>query len=188
MILIVDDNIDEKIGTFQDLLYSSGFKIETASTLDDAIKKFKGHSNSLDAIILDYFFPESTKNIKFYNENNVPNGIVFLKEIGFTAHIKGIPLIINTASDEVERDKWLRQVPYYSNNGQIIYKSPAKQPLSFLSPILAKKLIDTIKQKKEEKETTSKIKPPQNSWNQKNKRFLTDSEGNYIGYNPEYYD
>lgn len=173
MILIIDDNIEEKIGAFKDLLEKTGFKCIEAKTLEEAKRIFEDNINNIDAVVLDYAFPESKNNTIFYNENKVPNGIVFLKKYEFKLYTKNIPLIINTSADEEEREKWLRTTSYFSKDEDVLYKCPAKQPLADSTSVIAEQIIKEIKKRQEERKMLSRIKAD-NKWTQKGQTGIYD--------------
>lgn len=141
MILIIDDCIETKIGIFKEWLERAGLQSKCAKTLEEATALFESNIDSIDAIILDYSFPVSEENTAVQSENKLPNGIVFLKKYEMKLQLKRIPLIINTDGDEEYRDKYLRSTRYFSNDADVLYKSPGKQPLSSITPVLATKII-----------------------------------------------
>ncbi len=152
MILIIDDCIETKVGTFLELLGRAGFETRCATTLEEATEILGKDIDKIDAIILDYSFPVSQDNQAVYDTNRTPNGIVLLQRFGMKLKMKDIPVIINTDGEESYRDDWLRKTTHFKNDRDVLYKSPEKQPISCITPLLANKLIEQIKQKKEERD------------------------------------
>lgn len=170
MILIIDDRIEVKIGDFEDALVRAGFSIEKATTLEEAMEAFEKNIDDIDAVILDYSFPVSESNHRVYDDNKVPNGIVFLTKYEMKMHLKGIPIIINTDSDDDYREKWLKKSKYFSDDSNILYKSLEKQPLSFVNAIEARRIIEKINESKEIREIAKKVQPTTKKW----PRYLLD--------------
>ena len=146
MILIIDDRPEEKIGNFKDLLDKYGIEYKIVTTLESAKQYWQEYGikkNNIDAIILDYIFPNSNADLTEYTDN-IPNGVKFLFDNEFLMHKKMVSLIINTSADKEIVQEYLRKTRYFNHPNDILYTFHDKQPLSETGETLRIHLIEEI--------------------------------------------
>ena len=174
-ILIVEDHIQEKIGSFYDYIIKNNYSISTAENLEDADKKLIDliNLNEIDGIILDFAFPVNRSDLS-PNIDGIPNGIVLLTKHLFKLNLKRIPVIINTTADETYKRKHLEslnlEMPIYEIDNEL-------SPLSSLSSSACKEIIELFDRRSMER----RIKPDR-KWISKGGPFLRDENGKIIGY------
>jgi len=181
IILIVDDRIDEKIGTFEGHLHKNGFSIKVAGTLEEADKDLEKYlsDNTLDGIILDFSFPIDSKD-QSVSTNGIPNGVVLLNKYKFKIGLTRIPVVINTTGDEEYKNKYLASLgtlsmPTYNVNHQAT-------PLTRPSMSMIQDIINMFNQRCEQRKTNSKIQQD-SSWLNKGKTGTYDKKTGKYHYN-----
>ncbi|MCI9063005.1 MAG: response regulator [Clostridia bacterium] len=187
MVLIVDDNVEEKIGMFKDELQKKNFEVVVTPNLEEAQDVFNKRNNDIDTIILDYYFPETKmkegdeKDNQFYGDDKTPNGIVFLRDNAFKIKTKLIPIIINTASDDSVRDYWLKKM---DTSDFTILECTERGLLSEIANAGGTKLnecLEFIEEGRRKREIMKNNAPTENR-RRSSGPFRRDSAGNIIGY------
>ena len=180
-ILIVDDRIHEKIGSFSEHISKEGFNVEIAETYEDAEKALKAliDSNTLDGMILDFSFPVNAEDPSV-STNGTPNGVLLLKNYIFKINLKKIPVVINTTGDEDYKKKYLGslgnlEMPVYNVNHQA-------NPLARPSVRMVKDIINMFNQRCEQRKTVGQIKPD-NQWLKKGTTGTYDKNTGKYHYN-----
>lgn len=180
-ILIVDDRIDEKIGSFSEQLVKEGYDIKIAGTYEDAEKALKTliDSNTLDGMILDFSFPVNAEEPSV-STNGTPNGVLLLKKFIFKINLKKIPVVINTTGDEDYKKKYLGslgnlEMPVYNVNHQA-------NPLARPSVRMVKDILNMFNQRCEYRKTTGQIQGDK-SWLNKGTTGTYDKKTGKYHYN-----
>lgn len=174
-ILIVEDRVQEKIGSFYDQLVRNGYNIKIVETLEQADETLDEllKTNIIDGIILDFSFPISEEDQSVCIDG-IPSGIVLLQNHLFKLNTKRIPVVINTTGDEEYKAKYLESftlsMPIYNVNHET---NPLARPSS--------KMIEEIISMFNTRNSERKIRPD-NKWLNKSGPFLRDDKGNIIGY------
>lgn len=181
IILIVDDRIDEKIGTFEGHLYKNGFSVKIAGTLEEADRDLDNYlsDNTLDGIILDFSFPVDSKD-QSVNTKGIPNGVVLLDKYKFKIGVKRIPVVINTTGDEDYKKKYLGslknlEMPIYNVNHQA-------NPLARPSTRMVRDIVNMFNQRYEYRKTTGRIQQDR-SWLNKGTTGTYDQKTGKYHYN-----
>ena len=124
-ILIVEDLLEEKVGVFKQILDIEGFKTVVSENYKDAKEMLEKliASNKLNGIILDFSFPVD-ENDKSVVINDIPCGVVLLKENLFKLTLQNIPVVINTTGEEEYKKKHLSSlgtitIPTYDINNTL---------------------------------------------------------------------
>lgn len=162
IILIVDDRLEEKIGTFADCLINNGYKIQIAQTLEEADRTLKEllKGNKLDGIILDFSFPINS-NDQSVHINGIPNGVSLFKKYQFKITTQRIPIIINTTGDEEYKKKYLGDI---QNLGTPIYNvNHNANPLAQPNAEMVNDILGMLRHRTEQRNLSSTIQP-ESSW------------------------
>ena len=174
-ILIIEDRIQEKIGSFYDQLIINGYSIKIVETLEQADESLNEllKSNNIDGIILDFAFPISQED-QSTNIDGLPCGIALLKDYAFKLNLKRIPVVINTTGDEDYKAKYLESInlsmPIYNVNHEL---NPLARP--------SREMINEILQMFDTRNTLKDINPDK-KWFIQGGPFIRDERGNIIGY------
>jgi len=122
-ILIVEDRIIEKIGSFRQYLEKEGYSITVAENFKQAQLELNEllRKNTIVGIILDLSFPKDENDKSAVNKEDIPYGAVLFNNNKFQLHIKNIPIVINTTGDDEYKRKYLGDinnlnVPIYNVN------------------------------------------------------------------------
>lgn len=146
MILIVEDDLEGKVGNFTDDLLKAGLNYECAETYEKAEKIFKEKRDEIEAIILDFAFPVSDKDFLEQDvKTKLPNGVKFINSIEFQLYLKQIPVVINTSCEKNLREKYLKKLKHLPQEGLIIYKATSEEHLSNCTLLIRRKIIEDIK-------------------------------------------
>ena len=174
-ILIVEDRLQEKIGSFYDQLVKNGYDIEIGENFEKANELLENllKSNKIDGIILDFSFPVSEED-QSVNIDGIPSGVKLLQDYLFKLNMRRIPVVINTTGDEEYKAKYLENMglsmPVYNVNHET---NPLAKP--------GAQMISEIMEMFDIRNNERRIKPD-SKWFNKGGPFIRDANGNIIGY------
>lgn len=177
-ILIVEDRLEEKIGSFEEAIKAQGYDVLIAedlktakSMLDELLKK-----NKLDGIILDFAIPVD-KEDRSTTTKDIPNGVVLLRNFLFKINNCRIPVVINTTGDEEYKKKYLRtmtlEMPIYNLNHQLTPLASSNQ-----STYVRREILSMFNLRNQTRIDTGKIKQDKD-WGGKGKSVYVGPDGKY---------
>ena len=157
-ILIVDDRIEEKIGTFRQYLDIEGFNVEIAEDLKKADKLLSDliKSNKLDGLILDLSFPVSKEDPSVTTEENIPCGVSLFRKHEFKLRNKMIPIVLNSTADEEFKRKYFGNI---EKSNTLMYNVDVQSnPLTRPTGNLIKEIIGMFNKRSEDRNLANSIK------------------------------
>lgn len=179
MILIVEDDLEGKVGNFTYDLLKAGLNYECIDTYEKAEDIIRNRKDEIEAIILDFAFPFSdTDSLEQDIKTNLPNGVKLLYNFEFQLYLKQIPIVINTSCEKNLRDKYLKKLKYLPQEGLLIYTATSEEHLSNCTLLIRKKIIEDIKKLNIKRQAIEEA-PQAKRIFEKGKSGVRDSNGHF---------
>ena len=208
IILVIDDWFEEKVGSFNDVLVTEGYKVVRAETLTEANELYASYKDKnskkikLDGIIVDFKFPVGKRYNNQGNEifdyshniNGRPCGVEFIYTHINELNNNKIPLIINTTGDNKYKVEKLKEIGIEIGENEFgcvqnrflqfipIYNiNDASNPLVNASGRMINEILNMFRERTSRRLIEERIQQESN-WVQQRGAFFRDNKGNIIGY------